>query len=168
MYILVLFTWSASIAKLQLPSDISVVEYIPAGTWRRNNVVLTSMRRDDVALTSVRRHFEDVASTSVQRHFDVMCQVGYFYFKNRRRIMFGQSVILGHHAGVEYIWHDFTSFSTGFPSYQNDGVTFKGFNGIPLRLNRFLPPMVIQPGPEVIKNFMLSSTEHEIFPAHKC
>ena len=29
---------------------------IPAGIWRKNDVVLTSMRRDDVASTSIRRH----------------------------------------------------------------------------------------------------------------
>ena len=29
----------------------------PAGTWRKNDVVLTSMRRDYVASTSIRRHF---------------------------------------------------------------------------------------------------------------
>ena len=28
-----------------------------AGTWRKNDVVLTSMRRDYVASTSIRRHF---------------------------------------------------------------------------------------------------------------
>ena len=36
----------------------------PAGTWRRNDVVLTSMRRDYIA------------SASVRRHFDVMCPLG--------------------------------------------------------------------------------------------
>ena len=35
-----------------------------AGTWRRNNVVLTSMRRNGVA------------STSIRRHFDFMCPLG--------------------------------------------------------------------------------------------
>ena len=29
----------------------------PAGIWRINDVVLTSVRRDYVALTSIRRHF---------------------------------------------------------------------------------------------------------------
>ena len=38
---------------------------IPAGTWRRNNVGLASMRRDDVA------------STSLRRYFDVMCPLGW-------------------------------------------------------------------------------------------
>ena len=36
----------------------------PAGTWRRNDVVLTSMRRNYVA------------STSIRRHCDVMCLLG--------------------------------------------------------------------------------------------
>ena len=30
---------------------------VPAGTWRKNDVVLMSMRRDDVASTLIRRHF---------------------------------------------------------------------------------------------------------------
>ena len=30
----------------------------PAGTWRRNDVMLTSMRRKDVALTLIWRHFD--------------------------------------------------------------------------------------------------------------
>ena len=33
------------------------LEQSPAGTWRKNDVVLTSMRRDDVASTLIRRHF---------------------------------------------------------------------------------------------------------------
>ena len=50
---------------------------IPAGTRRKNDVVLTSMRCDDVASTSIRRHFgticplgyHDIASTLVQHFF---------------------------------------------------------------------------------------------------
>ena len=41
----------------------------PAGTQRRNDVVLTLMRRYDVALKSVRRYF------------DVMCLLGCFYVR---------------------------------------------------------------------------------------
>ena len=48
----------------QYKSDLPF-RYLPAGTWRRNDVVLTSMRRDFVAWTSK------------QRHFDVMCLLGF-------------------------------------------------------------------------------------------
>ena len=34
--------------------------YPPAGTWRRNNVILTSMRRDDVTSTSVQRQGKEL------------------------------------------------------------------------------------------------------------
>ena len=34
----------------------------PAGTWRQNNVILTSMRRHDVASTLIRRRFKVVTS----------------------------------------------------------------------------------------------------------
>ena len=33
------------------------LKHYPAGTWRRNDVILTTIRRHHVALTSVRRHF---------------------------------------------------------------------------------------------------------------
>ena len=42
--------------------------HCPGGTWRRNDVVLTSVRR---------RH---VASTSVRRYFGVMCLLGGSFF----------------------------------------------------------------------------------------
>ena len=41
--------------KMWIPSKRTSPD--PAGTWRINDVVLTSMRRDNVALTSIRRHF---------------------------------------------------------------------------------------------------------------
>ena len=42
-------------------------QHSPADTWRRNDVVWTSMRRNYVA------------STSVRHHFDVMCLLGLFW-----------------------------------------------------------------------------------------
>ena len=36
----------------------------PAGTWRKNDVVLTSVRRDDVASTLMRRDFLHQMSTA--------------------------------------------------------------------------------------------------------
>ena len=42
-----------------------------AATWRRNDVVLTSMRRDEVA------------STSVQRYYDVMCLMSSFFYHKK-------------------------------------------------------------------------------------
>ena len=48
----------------------------PAGTWRRHDVILMSMRRNDFASTSALPHYGAmyyVASTSVRRQYDAMC-----------------------------------------------------------------------------------------------
>ena len=45
-------------------NEIHKIRSSPAGTQRRNDVVLTSMRR------------KDVTSTSIRRHVDVMCLLG--------------------------------------------------------------------------------------------
>ena len=36
------------------------VDYNPAGTCRKNDAVVTSIRRDDVVSTSIRRHFGNI------------------------------------------------------------------------------------------------------------
>ena len=47
-------------AKILIRLHLNCMRYNPAGTCRRNGVVLTSMRRHYAASTSVRRHFNVV------------------------------------------------------------------------------------------------------------
>ena len=45
--------------------------YVPAGTWRRSDVIWTSMQRHHVVSTSIWRHFNGMYMTSKLRHMDV-------------------------------------------------------------------------------------------------
>ena len=48
----------------------------PTGTWRKNDVILTTMRRN----SSMRRNY--VASTSKRRHFGTKCPLGSLWGRN--------------------------------------------------------------------------------------
>ena len=58
--------WGKGVNGIEVEAERMQTGY-PAGTCRRN----------DVVLTSVRRQYDDV--TSVRRHLDVMCRLGTYY-----------------------------------------------------------------------------------------
>ena len=94
----------------------TVIKVNPEGIWCQNDVILTSMRRDDVA------------STLIRRHFGTKCPLG--KAPSYRHTIDG------------WITCDFTSFSTVFQSYQDDGqMIMKGcvqWNSVyGVRLSRF-------------------------------
>ena len=50
--------------KHEVSFSITLHESYPAGTWRKNDIILMSMRRDDIA------------SKLIQRHFGTTCPLG--------------------------------------------------------------------------------------------